>query len=400
MDNLNPSRSPFFKGGGFMDHAADLASQVDPHLTAPNPRVGCVVVCDGEILASGVHEKFGEPHAEVNSISSLNPGSRVKEPGFWDQCEIYITLEPCDHFQGKKTPSCTELLLKHKPKKVIVGSLDPQFGGKNLEKLKKAGIEVVLEKNEKCEELNPFFAHFVKTKMPYVTVKMAQSLDGRVTKKIPGSGIPEPGIDYISNEISRQKVHEMRAQYSALLTTVKTILADDPQLNCRLDNPPSLAKREMEGDFSKEDLNPPAPLYSGAVPLFQRGRNTSDPQIIVLGKKSDIPPSARIFLSSPLGRGSEGEGNRKIHFFDTHDLKSVLAECAKMGIDSIMTECGPTVATELLKSDLVDEVQLFVAPEIFGKGKDAFLNNAILQDFHLHEVENLQGDVWMRFVRK
>lgn len=328
----------------FLDHAAELASQVDPHLTAPNPRVGCVVVRDGEIVASGVHERFGGPHAEVNALQNLENLS---------DCEIYITLEPCDHFEGKKTPSCTELLLQKKPKKIIVGSLDPQFEGKNLEKLRDAGIEVILEKNEKCEELNPFFRTFVTQKRPYVTLKLAQSLDGKLTS---------PDGKYISNEVSRKRVHEMRARYSAVLTTTKTILADDPLLNCRLDSSP-----------------PSSPLPKGEV---------SDPQIIVLGKKSDIPTQARIFSIS----------GRQIHFLDTHDLQSLLQVCCNKGIDSILTECGPTLATSLISQGLVDEIQLFVAPRVLGKDL-GFVQPIDLSCFELKQQFDLAGDVWVRFQR-
>jgi len=335
----------------FMKLAVELAEQVDPHAVSPNPRVGCVVVKTSnnklqttkkEIVGEGVHEKFGGEHAEVNALKGLDN---------LEDYEVYITLEPCDSFSGKKTPSCTELLIQKKPKKVIVGCLDPRFKGANLEKLRQVGIEVEVQENEACRDLNPFLKKFITTGLPYVTVKLAQSLDGKITSD----------KKYISNELSRKKVHEMRANYSAILTTTETIIQDDPRLDCRL-NPPSLLKRELEGDFS------------------------SNPDLIVVGNRK-IPKTAKIF----------GITDRKIYFFETHDLEEVLKECGQKGIDSVMTECGATVATELLKKCLVDEINLFVAPEIFGKGKSSFTDEINLDGFKLMDVRNLEGDIWQRF---
>jgi diaminohydroxyphosphoribosylaminopyrimidine deaminase/5-amino-6-(5-phosphoribosylamino)uracil reductase len=329
----------------FLDVAADLAGRVDPHQVAPNPRVGCVIVQNGKVIARGVHEKFGGEHAEVNALKTLNISN-------FSECEWYVTLEPCDSFHGKKTPSCTELLIQKKPKKIVVGSLDPQFGGKNIKKLQNAGLEVVLEDHEKCRNLNPFFDTFVTQKRPYITLKFAQSFDGKIAKSS-NSNNSEFKFEYISNELSRQRVHTMRAQYSALLTTTKTILTDDPLLNCR---------------------------------TIEKATN---PQIIVLGKKSDIPPHARIF-SIP---------ERKIHFFDIHNLRSVLSQCAKLGIDSIITECGSTVMTALLSHHFVDEIQCFIAPQIFGSGKPTFTNHIDMSQFSLNETQCLGGDIWIRFFK-
>jgi len=345
----------------FMKLAVELAEQVDPHAVSPNPRVGCVVVKTSnnklqttkkEIVGEGVHEKFGGEHAEVNALKGLDN---------LEDYEVYITLEPCDSFSGKKTPSCTELLIQKKPKKVIVGCLDPRFKGANLEKLRQVGIEVEVQENDKCRSLNPFLEKFVTTKLPYVTVKLAQSLDGKIKRLSSNSAEFEL---YISNERSRKKVHEMRANYSAILTTTETIIQDDPRLDCRL-NPPSLLKRELEGDFS------------------------SNPDLIVVGNRK-IPKTAKIF-SIP---------DRKIYFFQIHDLEEVLRECGKKGIDSIMTECGATVATELLQKNLVDEVQMFIAPEIFGTGKNIFTKEVDLQKFHLEKAKKMDGDFCLKFCTK
>ena len=409
----------------FLARAAELAAQIDPHMVRPNPRVGCVVVRDGKIIAEGAHEVFGGAHAEVNAIAPLAPlckGSRSPaERGnegvsgkLFDisNCEVYITLEPCDHFEGKKTPSCTDLLIQKKPKKIIVGALDPKFQGKNIEKLRKAGIEVEVRNCAECQMLNPFFEKFVRTGLPYVTLKLAQSLDGKVTSPHPQSlshGGEREETRYISNELSRKKVHEMRAQYSAILTTTETVLADDPRLDCRLGEYPSPSPREIvQGTLASQE-------FHGVNSPPTGGGEVSSPDVIVVGKRK-IPKTAKIFSPAPPsllpqgergapfpsldGRGIEGEGGqRKIHFFPTHDIEAVFRECGKMGIDSVMTECGAVMATELLQKNLVDEIQLFIAPEVFGTGKNAFVTAETFprlpKNFQLLDVQDLEGDIWL-----
>lgn len=316
----------------FLTLAATLANKTNPHATSPNPRVGCVIVKDEKVIATGVHEKFGEAHAEANACSNLKSLTG---------CTVYITLEPCDHFAGKKTPSCTDLLILKRPDKVVIGSLDPKFNGQNIEKLRCAGISVETVADARCTELNPFFQKFTETKRPYVRLKLALSVDGKITN---------PNGKWISNEMSRARVHEMRANFSAILTTTKTILADDPLLNCRI---------------------------SGRI-------HTSNPKILVHGKKSDIPNCANIF-SIP---------DREINFIESKDLKKMLTHAGELGIDSILTECGAGMCTALLSENLVDEICLFIAPNIFGKlAKNAFTTEVDLSEFKLDKIENLDGDV-------
>ncbi len=345
----------------FLNLAADLASRVDPHLTVPNPRVGCVIVREGKVIATGVHEKFGGSHAEQNALANSSPYEREIGMGFWHDCEVYLTLEPCDCFPGKKTPSCTDLLIEARPKKIIIGALDAKFGGKNVEKIKNAGILVEFRENEKCKALNPFFKKFITTGFPYLTLKIAQSLDGKIIN---------PHGKWITNELSRKRVHEMRANYSAILTTVATILVDDPLLDYRV--PTSKSKR-LGQSFGVFGTNL---------------KNFSNPQLIILGKKEKIPKSAKIF-SIP---------DRKIHFFEECDLSAVLAECGKRGIDSIMTECGQVMNSELLRNNLVDEILLFIAPKVFGGNvKEAFNCDVDCGRFELVKVGNLDGDMYCKY---
>ena len=343
----------------YLHHAAKLASQISPHHTAPNPRVGCVIVHDNKIISEGVHEEFGASHAEQNAIHNLNssPFQGEARRGILHNDEIYLTLEPCDHFPGKKTPSCTDLLIQAKPKKIIVGSLDPQFKGQNIAKLRSAGIDVVVEENKECEALNPFFKKYITTPYPYLTLKIAQSLDGKIVN---------PHDKWITNEQSRHEVHKMRAQYSAILTTTKTILSDNPHLTCRQNKIPPLSKGRL-GGVSSTTL-----------------KNTSHPHLIILGKKTDIPPTANIFKNT----------DRKMLFFDNRDITEVLKECHRQGTDSIMTECGGTMNTAILKSGHVDEINLFVAPRIIGNHmKNSFSKNIVMKRFQWKQLACLGNDI-------
>lgn len=311
----------------FMQRAIDLAQAQNPHQISPNPRVGCVIVQDGKIISKGVTQPYGSSHAEAMALS------RVQS---LENCEIYVTLEPCDHFEGKQTPSCTQALIEAQPKKIIIGTLDPQFHGKNVKKLEAAGIQVEVLEDPECEAINPFFSQYITDKKPYLTLKVAQSLDGKITSN----------TKYITNELSRQKVHEMRAQYSAILTTTQTILADNPLLDVRLEN----------------------------------HKYKTHPTIIILGK-TELPKNLNIFQIP----------DRRILQFNT--LEDFYESEAIGKIDSIMTECGTTMNDALLKQNLVDEVQLFTAPMVIGEGSTAFKNTHSLLDFKAIKHLQLEGDV-------
>ena len=327
----------------FLDRAFKIAEQVDPHATRPNPRVGCVIVRDDQIVAEGVHERRGQAHAEVNALA--------KARGCLSDSDVYITLEPCDAFKGKQTGSCTKKLLKQKPRKIIIGAQDIRFGGKNIEQLRAAGINVELAPPSYAiwnDKLNPFYEKFTRTRLPYVTLKLAQSLDGQIV---------HPDGRWVSNAVSREYVHEMRAHYAALLTTSKTVARDNPMLNVRLKH------------FA---------------------RPFSDPDVLVLGNPAHMSQSAMLFRIP----------HREVHLFSMRPYREIMMEAAMRGIDSIMTECGQHVSTDLLAEGWVDEIQLFIAPHFFGQIKNAFTSTHILSDFVLTDMANMGGDIWVQYRRK
>ena len=315
----------------FMKRAIQIAQAQNPHITGPNPRVGCVIAKESEVIAEGVTQAYGLAHAEA---SALNGITSLKG------CDIYVTLEPCDHFRGKQTPSCTQTIIAAQPDSVIIGCLDPLFEGKNAAKIKEAGIKVQILGDPECEALNPFFTKYITTKKPYLTLKVAQSLDGRITSN----------TQYITNEISRQKVHEMRAQYSAILTTTQTIMADNPKLDVRMEGRP----------------------------------NPTQPAIIILGK-TKLDPTLNIFQIP----------NREVRQFD--DLETLYKSDAIKKIDSIMTECGTTMNDALLEAKLIDEIRLFTAPIILGSGQNAFTQTHRLTAFKMIQSQDLEGDILQVF---
>ncbi|MBI1766946.1 MAG: bifunctional diaminohydroxyphosphoribosylaminopyrimidine deaminase/5-amino-6-(5-phosphoribosylamino)uracil reductase RibD [Bacteroidetes bacterium] len=204
----------------FMQRALELARLGIGHVS-PNPRVGCVIVHDNKIIGEGWHKKFGDAHAEVNAIESVENKSLLKES------TVYVNLEPCSHFG--KTPPCTDLLVKHQVKKVLIANVDtnPQVSGNGIKKLKEAGIELVTGVLEKeGRELNKRFFTFAEKRKPYIILKWAQTSDGFVAQKNFGS-------KWISNEFSRQLVHQWRTEEDAVLVGTRTASHDNPLLTVR-----------------------------------------------------------------------------------------------------------------------------------------------------------------------
>ena len=203
----------------YMRRALKLARQGAGY-TNPNPMVGCVVVKDGRIISEGYHEKYGEFHAERNALTRC-----VEDPAGAD---LYVTLEPCCHYG--KTPPCTEIIIEKKIARVFVGSMDsnPLVAGKGVQILREAGIEVetgILA--EECRKLNEVFYHYMETGLPFVAMKYAMSLDGKIACATGDS-------KWVTGEAARRHVHELRKQYMGIMVGIGTVLADDPMLNCRV----------------------------------------------------------------------------------------------------------------------------------------------------------------------
>ena len=204
----------------YMRRALELARKGEGH-TSPNPMVGCVVVKDGRIISEGYHEKYGEFHAERNALTRCTEDTAG--------ADLYVTLEPCCH-QGK-TPPCTDIIIEKKIARVFVGSMDsnPLVAGKGVQILRDHGIYVetgILD--AECRKLNEVFYHYIATKTPFVVMKYAMTLDGKIACATGDS-------KWVTGEIARTQVHRMRGRYRGIMVGIGTVLADDPMLNCRVE---------------------------------------------------------------------------------------------------------------------------------------------------------------------
>lgn len=301
---------------------------------APNPLVGATIVKNGKIIGEGYHQKFGEAHAEVEAIN--NASESVKG------ASIYVSLEPCSH-QGK-TPACSLALIQHGFKRVIIASLDPNplVSGKGVKMLKQAGLEVELGILEKeALKLNERFFKFIQTKRPFVAIKMASSLDGKIATSNGDS-------KWITNEKSRAFAHRLRLQYSSILVGINTVLKDDPSLNVRLKNVKTKNPLRIVLD-SKLQIPPEAKILDiGIAPTW----------IATTKQASSIKIKQLENLGLTVLVCPEKEG--KI------DLLFLLEELGKANIDSLLVEGGGAVNFGFAKEKLVDKVYAFLAPKLIG----------------------------------
>ena len=296
--------------------------------THPNPAVGAVVVRGGRVVGRGHHRKAGLPHAEVNALRAA--GERARG------ADVYVTLEPCNH-QGR-TPPCTHALIAAGVRRVIFGSRDPNplVHGKGAQALRRAGIEVRAGLlREACDASNEPWFKFITTGTPWVVLKAAITLDGKLATRAGDSR-------WISSEPSRRLVHHWRDRIDAVLVGAGTVRADDPRLTVR---------------------------------GIRGGRN---PLRVVLG---EIPKRARI-LREP------GET-----LIERGPVRGVLRRLAARGITSVLVEGGARVHGEFLRAGSWDELRLFVAPKIFGPDGLSWAGDASRYPLSLRTVKRVGSDV-------
>lgn len=295
----------------YMRQALNLARRAEG-LTSPNPIVGAVIVKNGRVVGKGYHKACGLPHAEINALKTAG-----KKAG---GAALYVTLEPCNHYG--RTPPCTDAIIDSGIKRVIVGMKDPNplNNGRGIKRLKRAGIWIltgILERESAA--LNAPFIKFITTGLPYVTVKMAQSLDGKIAT---ASGQSR----WITSEESRRYVHKLRGRVDAVMVGANTVIKDDPLL---------LSKAKVK----------------------------KQPARIIVGGESRIPRTARIFSrtdESPVIIATAEKSGKRV------DLKYLLKILAKMGMINILVEGGGELAAGLVERNLADRFLFFIAPRIIG----------------------------------
>ena len=358
----------------FMEMALRLARR-GISLVEPNPAVGTIIIKANQIIGRGWHKTFGGPHAEINALEDCRTLG-VKPNG----ATMYVTLEPCSH-QGKTGP-CAEAIISAGIAKVFIAMTDPSehANGRGIEQLRRADIEVhtgICEAQAKI--LNAPFVKFTTTGKCWVTLKWAQSIDGKVAWA--------DGIDdrrWISNEQSRRDAHKLRRRVQAILVGINTVIADDPLLTAR----PNKGKKPARIVMDSFLRIPPDCRLLATV--------DESPVIIFTNHKS---VKANPYLVEELSN----KGVELLAYPDTgrSNLHFLLAELSNRGISQLLVEGGPTLLTSFLKENLADEIIVYIAPKILGSQSSVGITRPMAElsqavDLHNVEVERFGDDVCFR----
>lgn len=305
----------------------------------PNPLVGAVIVHNNTVIGNGYHEQYGGPHAEINAMR--NAVGDIKG------ATMYVTLEPCSHHG--KTPPCADALIAAQIGKVFVAMTDPNplVAGQGIEKLRENGIDVEVGLLEtEAKELNRVFLKYIETRRPYVVLKSAMSLDGKIATSTGHS-------KWISCEKSRQYVHTLRNELKGIMVGVNTVITDDPELTTRLENGKGRNPVRIVVDSK------------GRIPLSAKMLQHPHDNPIIIATTAQFPERKRTFL--------EESGHMVLVLPELNgqvDLVSLMEELGKLKIDGILLEGGGTLNDSALQSRIVDEVQFIIAPLLLG-GRDA-----------------------------
>jgi diaminohydroxyphosphoribosylaminopyrimidine deaminase/5-amino-6-(5-phosphoribosylamino)uracil reductase len=319
----------------YLTRACELA-QRGLGSTSPNPPVGAVIVRDGRTLGEGYHHVHGAPHAEVEALADARAGGHDVRGA-----TLFVSLEPCNHHG--RTPPCTEAIISAGIARVLIGTADPnpKTNGAGVARLRASGIEVELLDDGWSRELIEQFAHAIRSPRPYLTLKMAASLDGYVA--------PKPGSHWLTSEQSRERVRELRYWHDAVMVGAGTARIDDPQLTVR---PPHARQRDYARVIVCEDH---------AIPAGSRALLAEDGY-------------ARTILLAPAGVRSEFrdlEARAECIFVGNEDatqldIGAALVAIKTAGITSVLCEGGPTLASALLAGRYVDRLVWLVAPVFLG----------------------------------
>ena len=320
-------------------------------LCNPNPNVGAVIVKKNKIIGQGYTLSYGSDHAEIQAIKNCNENPK--------DADLYVTLEPCSHYG--KTPPCTESIIKAGIKNVYAGIQDPnpKVKGKGFTSLKEAGIKTNYPFFEKeISKQLEVYLHWIQYKKPFVIMKNAVSLDGKIAAENGDS-------KWITSETSRKKVHELRQEADAVLTTINTLLKDDPLLNVRLE--------DKKRDPIRIILDPKL-----EIPYNSQIYKTIKEQTTIIFFDKDLPIKHSLD-AIPV--------SCKNNFLDFNEILSILAD---KNITSIMVEAGPTLNSYLLKNNYVNKLYYFIAPKIIGGTKNVYHDLDILRlenQLKIHEVD-------------
>lgn len=330
----------------FMRRALELASLGIGNVS-PNPMVGSVVVHEGNIIGEGWHKKFGEAHAEVNAVNSVENKDLLKES------TIYVNLEPCSHFG--KTPPCADMLIAHQVKKVVVANLDsnPLVAGNGVKKLRAHGIEVITGiLDRQGIDLNRRFFTYIEKQRPYIILKWAETADGFIARENYDS-------KWISNEYSRQLVHKWRSEEDAILVGAKTVAHDNPQLNVH--------------DWSGR--NPVRIVVDRFLKL--------DDSLTVFDKKQKT-------ILYNLIKHEEHPALALVRIDEENFWENLVNDLYRKSIQSVLIEGGATTMNFFIERGLWDEARVFQSRRTFTKGILAPALNGKLIESHPIESDTLK----------
>ena len=328
----------------YMRRAIELAKKGSGHVN-PNPLVGAVIVRDGEIIGEGYHECYGQLHAERNAIANAK-----KRGNSLEGSTIYVTLEPCCHYG--KTPPCTEAIIEEKIARVVVGSDDPNplVSGKGFQMLREKGIEVIPHfLKEECDAMNHVFFHYIRTGTPYVAMKYAMTMDGKIACYTGDS-------KWVTGEESRAHVQTLRNHYKGIMAGIGTVLADDPMLNCRIEG-----GRDPIRIIADSHLR---------IPMDSQLVRTAGQQPLIVACLPDANEEKAARLQE---KGVEVLRIPGVTTADiTEEQKEVISlpvlmkELGARKIDGILLEGGGQLNESALQAGIVDRIYCYIAPKIFG----------------------------------
>lgn len=316
----------------YMKKALELAEK-GRGMVSPNPMVGAVIVKDNRIIGEGYHERCGCNHAEVNAFNNA-----IEDV---EGATMYVTLEPCSHYG--RTPPCVERIIGMKIGKVIIGTLDPNplVSGRGVSKLKEAGVEVEVGVLEgECKMKNEIFMKYIIDKTPFVIMKGAMSLDGKIATKTGESR-------WITGDKAREQVHKLRSELTGIMVGVNTVIMDDPELTCRIEGGNNPIRIIVDSSLR--------------IPKESKIVKTSNQVRTILATTKKAKEKDKIKLK-----------DRGIEILETKskdgkvDLKELVIKLGSLGVDSILLEGGGELNYSALKSGIVDKVQMYIAPKIVG----------------------------------
>jgi diaminohydroxyphosphoribosylaminopyrimidine deaminase / 5-amino-6-(5-phosphoribosylamino)uracil reductase len=314
--------------------------------TSPNPLVGAVIVRDERVIGEGYHHRYGGAHAEVNALRSAQ--EQVID------ATIYVTMEPCCRYE-RKVPSCLETIIESGVRRVVVGTLDPhpEVNGRGIQTLYRSGIETsmgVLE--EACRKVNEMYFKYIRKGIPFVTLKFAQTLDGRIATTGGSS-------QWISSDASLRLAHRLRGTHDAILIGIGTLLKDDPRLTVRLARGTSPIRVIADSKLR--------------IPLDSRVLQEQDiaPTIIATTLKADETKKSSLMNMGIEVMEVAADSEQRV------DLEDLLLKLGRRGISSVLVEGGSGIITSMLSRGLADKLVVAVAPKILGKGIEAVGNLGI-----------------------